>query len=59
MKRFIKLLFILLMISALAGITTSCGFLSNTYVQKHEPYKHKQPLPKKYVINNGYKPIVK
>lgn len=59
MKRIIRLFVMLLVLGALAGMTASCAFLSNSHVQKLETFKHKQPLPKKYIINNGYKPIAK
>jgi hypothetical protein len=60
MKRIFKLLFIALIISSLAGITTSCViFQEPTHATKPTTFKHKKALPKKYVINNGYKPIAK
>jgi len=60
MKRIIRLLVILLVISSLAGITTSCAiFEEPSHAQKMKPFKHQKPLPKKYVIDNGYKPIAK
>ncbi|MFO7614561.1 MAG: hypothetical protein R6W71_07985 [Bacteroidales bacterium] len=59
MKRILKLLFLLLMISMLAGITSSCAIFSSAPNQGLHSFKHKKPLPKKYIINNDYKPIVK
>jgi hypothetical protein len=60
MKRIIRLFVILLVISSLAGITSSCAIFSDSsHAQKLEPFKHKDPLPKKYIVNNGYKPIAK
>jgi hypothetical protein len=60
MKRIIRLLVILLVISSLAGITTSCVIFNETsHVQKLKPFKHSKPLPKKYIIDSGYKPIAK
>ncbi|MCK9399862.1 MAG: hypothetical protein M0Q51_07710 [Bacteroidales bacterium] len=60
MKRIIRLLVILLVISSLAGITSSCAIFSDSsHVQKLTTFKHKKPLPKKYIISNGSKPITK
>jgi hypothetical protein len=60
MKRIIRLLVMLLVISSLAGITSSCVMFSeSSHVQKLKPFKHAKPLPKKYIIDNGYKPIAK
>jgi hypothetical protein len=60
MKRIVRLLVTLLVISSIAGITTSCAvFSESTHVEKLEPFKHKKPLPKKYIIDNGYKAIAK
>lgn len=60
MKKIIRLLVILLVISSLAGLTSSCAMFSQTsHVQKLKPFKHSKPLPKKYIIDNGYKPIAK
>lgn len=60
MKKFWKYLFIALLISSIAGITTSCAvFDDSTHAQTLKPYKHKNPLPKKYIVDNGYKPIAK
>jgi hypothetical protein len=60
MKKFIRLLVILLVISSLAGITTSCAiFDDSSHAQTLKPFKHSKPLPKKYIIDNGYKPIAK
>ena len=60
MKKLLKYLIIILVISSLAGITTSCViFDESTHAQTLKPYKHTKPLPKKYIIDNGYKPIAK
>jgi hypothetical protein len=60
MKKFFRLLVILLVISSVAGITTSCAvFDDSSHAQKLASYKHKKPLPKKYIVDNGYKPIAK
>lgn len=60
MKRIIRLLVILLVISSLAGITTSCVIFNETsHVQKLKPFKHSKPLPKKYIIDSGERSITK
>jgi hypothetical protein len=60
MKRIIRIFVLLLFIGALAGITTSCVmFQESSHVEKLGSFKHKKPLPKKYVIDNGVKPIAK
>ena len=60
MKRIIRLLVVLLVISSLAGITSSCAiFNESSHVEKLKPFAHQKPLPKKYVIDNGVKPIIK
>jgi hypothetical protein len=60
MKRIIRIFVLWLVIGSLAGITTSCVLFEETsHAQKQQPFKHKKALPKKYVIDNGYKPIAK
>jgi len=60
MKKNIRLLAILLVISFLAGITTSCAVFDETsHAQSLKPYKHTKPLPKKWALENGEKPILK
>jgi hypothetical protein len=60
MKKFLKYLVIALVISSVAGITSSCAvFDDSSHAQGLSPYKHKKPLPKKYIVDNGYKPIAK
>ena len=60
MKRLIRLLVMLLVISSLAGITTACAVFEDTsHAQKLQTFKHTKPLPKKFVLDNGYKPIAK
>jgi uncharacterized protein YxeA len=59
MKKIIRILILLLVLSSVAGITTSCAVFNESHTSKHAPFKHKQPLPKKYILSNGYKPIVK
>jgi hypothetical protein len=60
MKKIIRLLVILLVIGSLAGITSSCSVFNETsHAQKPAPFKHKEPLPKKYIVNNSAKPIAK
>jgi hypothetical protein len=60
MKRIIRLIVVLLVIGSLAGLATSCAiFEEPSHAQKMKPFKHTKPLPKKYVMDNGYKPIAK
>lgn len=59
MKRRIRQLVLMLIIGSLSGIMSSCAVFSPSHSQKNESFKHKNPLPKKYIINNNYKPIVK
>lgn len=59
MKKILRILILLLVLGALTGITTSCAIFNESHSAKNEPFKHKQPLPKKYIVNNGYKPIAK
>jgi hypothetical protein len=60
MKKFFRILVIMLVISSLAGITTSCAvFDESSHAQTLKTFKHKKALPKKYVVDNGYKPIAK
>ena len=60
MKRIIRILVMMLIIGSLAGTTTSCVmFEESSHAQKKQSFKYKKPLPKKYVIDNGYKPIAK
>ena len=60
MKKFFKRLIIILVIGFIAGITTSCAvFQEQSHAQKPGTFKHTSPLPKKWVIDNGYKPIAK
>jgi hypothetical protein len=50
----------LLVISSLIGITSACQvFNETTHAEKPKSFKHTQPLPKKYIVNNGEKPIAK
>ena len=60
MKRIIRLLVLLLVVSALAGITSSCSvFNESSHANKPKSFQHKEPLPKKYIVNNSPKPIAK
>jgi hypothetical protein len=60
MKRILRIVVMLLVISSLAGITSSCAMFDETsHAQKNQPFKHKKALPKKYIIDNGSKPIIK
>jgi len=60
MKRIFRLLVLLLVIGSLAGITTSCAFFNDlSHRRKLETFKHKKPLPKKWIINDGKVAIIK
>jgi hypothetical protein len=59
MKKILRILILLLVLGSLAGITTSCAVFNESHATKNSSFKHKQPLPKKYIISNGYKPIAK
>jgi hypothetical protein len=60
MKRIIRLFVIVLVISSLAGITSSCSvFKESSHANKPQSFKHTEPLPKRYIVNNGEKPIAK
>jgi hypothetical protein len=44
----------------MAGFTSSCKVFNETsHAEKQKSFKHKQPLPKKWVLNNSEKPITK
>jgi len=60
MKKMIRLLAIFLAVCFLAGITSSCAvFDDSSHAQKNKTFKHSKPLPKKWAIDNGKKPILK
>jgi hypothetical protein len=60
MKKMIRLLAIFLTVCFLAGLATSCAVFEETsHAQKLKPYKHTKPLPKKWALDNGTKPILK
>jgi hypothetical protein len=59
MKKIIRLLVLLLLLCSVAGVTSSCSALEDTHAQKKSSFKYKKPLPKRYIVNNGYKPILK
>ncbi len=60
MKKTIRLLAILLTVCFLAGLASSCAVFDETsHAQTLKSYKHSKPLPKKWVIDNGNKPILK
>ena len=60
MKKAIRFLAILLTVCFLAGLVSSCAvFDESSHAQTLKPYKHSKPLPKKWVIDNGNKPILK
>jgi len=59
MKRIARLILLLALACSVIGITSCSVFDESTHSQSHATMKHTKPLPKKYIINNGYKPIVK
>jgi hypothetical protein len=60
MKRIFRLLILFLILSSLAGITTSCAvFQGDRHGQNQQSFKYKKPLPKRYIVNNGEKAILK
>jgi hypothetical protein len=60
MKKINRILAILLTLVFLAGMMSSCAMFDDTsHAQKKSSFKHSKPLPKKYVLDNGEKPILK
>lgn len=59
MKRIFRLLVIVLVICSLSGLTSCVVFEETSHAQKMKPFKHPKPLPKKWVLDNGKKEIVK
>jgi hypothetical protein len=59
MKKVFRLLIALLVLAAVSGLTSSCSIFNESHVTKQASFKHQKPLPKKYIISNGYKPIAK
>ena len=60
MKKTIRLLAILFTVIFLAGLVSSCAvFDESSHAQSTKSFKHTKPLPKKWVIDNGKKPILK
>jgi hypothetical protein len=60
MKKIKRLLILLLVMGFLAGMVSSCAiFDESSHAQKLGKFKHTTPLPKKWVLDNGPKPIAK
>ena len=59
MKKIIRLLVLLVVLCSVAGITSSCSVLEDTHASRKTSFKYKKALPKRYIVNNGYKPILK
>jgi hypothetical protein len=60
MKRIFRLFILFLILCSLAGITTSCAvFQGDSHGQDQQSFKYKKPLPKRYIVNNGEKAILK
>lgn len=59
MKSIIRIIAVVLICFFLAGSLTSCAVFDKSSITKQDSFKHKKPLPKKWLINNGSRPIVK
>lgn len=60
MKKAIKIIVLLIVIASLTGLMNSCAiFDESSHAQNLKTFKHSKPLPKKYILDNGYKPIAK
>jgi hypothetical protein len=59
MKSIYRLIALLLLCCFLAGGLASCAVFEKSSPTKPESFKHKNPLPKKYVIHTGQMNIVK
>lgn len=59
MKSIIRLIILVLLCSFLAGGMTSCAVFDNSSAIKQKSFKHKDPLPKKWIIPNKSRDIVK
>lgn len=59
MKKLIRVLILVLACAFLSGSLVSCSVFDKSAKFKHESFKHKNPIPKKWVINNGTKRIAK
>jgi hypothetical protein len=59
MKSLIRLIVLVLICFIMAGTITSCAIFDRSKVTKQQSFKHKKPLPKRYVINQKSRPIAK
>lgn len=56
MKNIIRLIALLMFCGLLAGSLSSCAVFEKSSPTELKSFKHKKPLPKKWVINNGARP---
>jgi hypothetical protein len=59
MKSIIRLITLILICFTLAGSLSSCAVFDKSSVTKQNSFKHKKPLPKKWIIDNGSRPNAK
>ena len=59
MKSIIRLIALLLISVILAGTVTSCAIFDNSSASRHKSFEHKKPLPKKWIIPDKSRKIVK
>ena len=53
MKKIIRLLIVVLVCTFLAASLNSCSVFEPAYKNPTQSFKHKKPLPKKWIIHNG------
>lgn len=59
MKNLGKILLILITLAFLTGGLTSCSVFEKSRPSVTKSYKHKQPVPKKYIVPAKSKKIIK
>lgn len=59
MKRIKKVLTLLLALAFLTFAFTSCSLFEKSGTDQAKKFKHTQPLPKKYIINQKNSNIIK
>ena len=52
MKKIIRILTFLLITTFLAGAMTSCSLFDESTANSTKSYKHKKPLPQKWIIHH-------
>jgi hypothetical protein len=52
MKKIARLIFLILVCTFLAGGMSSCSLFDESTAHKQKSFKHKKPVPQKWVINN-------